>query len=64
LKPVVVVNGRIVGIWRRVLEKGKVIVEVRLFEKVSKAAERLIGREVKRYGKFVEEGVVEIRKLC
>ncbi|HWB91938.1 MAG TPA: winged helix DNA-binding domain-containing protein [Puia sp.] len=64
LKPVVVVNGRIVGIWRRVLGKGKVIVEVRLFEKVSKTAERLIGREVKRYGKFVEEGVVEIRKLC
>jgi Winged helix DNA-binding domain len=52
LKPVIVVNGRIVGIWRRVVGKGKVVVEVHFFEKVSKAVGRLVEREAKRYGNF------------
>jgi len=58
LKPVIMVNGRIAGIWRRVVGKEKVVVEVRLFEKVSKTVERMIGREAKRYAKFVGEKVV------
>ena len=57
LKPVVVVDGRIVGIWRRVMGKGKVVVEVRFFEKVSKTVGRLVEREGERYGKFLGERV-------
>ena len=48
LKPVVVVDGRIVGIWRR----GKGKVELELFEKVG----RLVEQEVKRYGEFAVGG--------
>lgn len=52
LKPVIVVNGRIMGIWRRVVAKGKVVVEMTFFEKVSKTAMAAIEREARRYGKF------------
>ena len=60
LKPAVVVNGRIVGIWRRVVVKGKVVVELTLFEKVSKTAMAAIEKEARRYGRFLAEGV-EVR---
>jgi hypothetical protein len=53
LKPVIVVDGRIVGIWRRV----KLVVEVKFFETVSKAVVRLVEREVKRYERFLGEGL-------
>ena len=52
LKPVIVVNGRIVGIWRRVVVKGKVVVETTFFEKVSKKAMAAVEKEARRYGKF------------
>lgn len=53
LKPMIVVNGRIVGMWRRVVAKGKVGVELQYFEKISKTATRLVEREVERYKRFV-----------
>ena len=51
LKPVIVVNGRIVGIWRRVTVKGKVVVEPQFFEKVGKAVLRLVEGGCKSWGK-------------
>ncbi|HEV2479970.1 MAG TPA: crosslink repair DNA glycosylase YcaQ family protein [Puia sp.] len=57
LKPTIVVNGRIVGIWRRVAVKGKVVVELTLLEKVSKTAMGAIEKEARRYGRFLGEGV-------
>jgi len=57
LRPAIVVNGRIVGIWRRVLSKGKVVVELKLFEKVSKTAMGAIEKEARRYGRFWGEEV-------
>jgi hypothetical protein len=56
LKPVVVVNGRVVGIWRRVMVKKKVEVEAEFFEKVSKVVMRLAGKEGRRYGEWLGEG--------
>lgn len=52
LKPTIVVNGRIVGIWRREMVKGKVVVEPTFFEKVSKTAMGAIEKEVRRFGRF------------
>jgi len=57
LKPTIVVNGRIVGIWRKVVEKGMVVVEMTFFEKVGKTAMGAIEKEVRRYGKFLGVGV-------
>jgi hypothetical protein len=53
LKPVVVVNGKVVGVWRRMLGKGEVVVEVSSFGVLSKAVARAIGAAVKRYGVFL-----------
>ena len=60
LRPAIVINGKIVGLWRRVLGKGKVVVEVSLFEKVSSANRALIGKEAKRFGSFTGNKVVEV----
>ena len=62
LKPAVVVNGRIVGIWRRVVVKGELVVELTLFEKISKTAIAAIEKEARRYGRFLGEGV-EVRVM-
>jgi Winged helix DNA-binding domain len=53
LKPVVVVNGKVVGVWRRVLGKSEVVVEVSPFEPLSAVVKRGVGAAVKRYGRFL-----------
>jgi Winged helix DNA-binding domain len=53
LKPVVVVDGKVVGVWRRVLGKGEVVVELSPFAPLSSATVRAIGAAVKRYGVFL-----------
>jgi hypothetical protein len=57
LKPVVVVNGRVVGVWRRVLERERVVVEVSGFAPLSGASMRAIGVAAKRFGGFLGKGV-------
>ena len=57
LKPVVVVNGKVVGVWRRVLERERVIVEVSPFAAFSKAVVRAVGVAAKGYGRFLGRGV-------
>jgi hypothetical protein len=57
LKPVVVVNGKVVGVWRRVLGKGEVVVEVSAFAALSKSVERGVDMAARRYGEFLGRGV-------
>jgi len=62
LKPVVLVRGRVAGMWKRRVEKGKVVVEVSALEKWSKATTQGVKREVRRLGTFagVRDATVEI----
>jgi hypothetical protein len=53
LKPVVVVNGKVVGVWRRVMGRGEVVVEVSAFEPLSGAVVRGVGVAAKGLGKFL-----------
>ncbi len=53
LKPVVVVNGKVVGVWRRVLGREGVRVEISPFAALHSASVRAIGAAVKRYGVFL-----------
>jgi Winged helix DNA-binding domain len=53
LKPVVVVDGRVVGVWRRVLERERVIVEVSAFGDLSKAVVCGVGVAAKGYAGFL-----------
>jgi len=52
LRPVVLVRGRVAGMWKRRVEKGKVVVEVSALDKWSKATVQGVKREVRRFEGF------------
>jgi DNA glycosylase AlkZ-like len=49
----IVIDGRIVGSWRRTFKKGAVVVEIALFFPLDTAEEAVIVAAVQRYGDFV-----------
>ena len=53
LLPSVVVDGQIVGVWRRTIKKGAVQVKVTLFSGMTKAGIRAVEAVADRYGRFV-----------
>ena len=63
LKPVVVVNGRVAGVWKREVKSGKCVVEVTLFGKVGKAVETAVRREAGRYAGFAGAELVNPFRL-
>lgn len=52
LKPIVVHNTRVVGIWQRTIKKGKPIVEIMPFEGVRPVSARTLAAAVKKYEGF------------
>ena len=50
---VIVLNGQLVGGWRRTLGKKEVLVETTLLTKLGKAEIQLIERAVERFGRFL-----------
>lgn len=53
-KPIIVVNGTVVGIWKRTIAKNTVHVEPQFFGKVSKAQQKAITDHTARYGAFMD----------
>ena len=51
--PVVVVNGQVTGIWKRTIQKGKVLVETKFFEPPEKTILRLVEDAANKYGNFL-----------
>jgi hypothetical protein len=60
LRPCVVVDGRIVGTWRRTLGSRTVDIELDLFEPQPAAARRAVAAAAARYGAFLE---LEVRAV-
>jgi hypothetical protein len=56
-RPVIVVNGQTIGIWKRSIKKDKAIVETEYFIKPGPAMQKLIEAASVRYGKFLEKKV-------
>ncbi len=52
-RPVIVVNGRVVGTWRRTLKKDKIIFEPDYFNTLSEAIRKKILKKAVEYSKFV-----------
>ncbi|MBI3168714.1 MAG: AlkZ family DNA glycosylase [Chloroflexi bacterium] len=50
---VVVVNGQVVGTWKRTLKKSEVFIEFVLFRKLTKVENHAIADAAERYGKFL-----------
>ena len=53
--PVVVINGKVTGSWKRTLKKDRVIVETSLFKQHSKTTIKLIEKAAGIFGKFLEK---------
>ena len=62
LKPVVLVRGKVGGMWKRRMEKGKVVVEVSALSKWSKATVQAVKREARGFGEFAgdEKATIEM----
>jgi len=50
---IIVVDGQVVGTWKRSLKKNEVIVELSPFEKLTKAGQSAVDRAATRYGDFL-----------
>lgn len=57
LSYIVVINGRIVGTWRRKVTKAAVIIEADLFVRPTRAQKRAVEAAAERYGGFVGRSV-------
>ena len=52
-RPVILVNGKVTGLWKRTFVKDTVIVEAQFFEKTGKTVKHLVENESKKFGKFL-----------
>ncbi len=53
-----VINGQIVGTWKRTLKKGAVVIETDPFARLGKTENRAVALAVRRYSEFLEMPVV------
>ena len=58
LSPTIVINGRVVGTWKRTLNKNSVVIESKPFTPLTKAENRAIADAAHRYGAFLGVPVV------
>jgi hypothetical protein len=56
--PMIVIDGQVVGTWKRTLKKDAVIITSSPFAKLSKAETRSFAAAASRYGKFINASVV------
>lgn len=56
-KPIIVIHGRVVGIWKRTFGKNGVALEYRLFEKLKDSEISALAKATNRYGRFEEKSV-------
>jgi hypothetical protein len=56
--PIIVVDGQVVGTWKRTLKKDALAITPSPFAKLTKAETRAIGAAASRYGKFFDAPVV------
>jgi hypothetical protein len=59
-RPVIVVNGKVTGLWKRTFSKEKVILELVFFRRTGKTTQSLLEKAAHEYGKFLGKEV-EIR---
>jgi hypothetical protein len=53
-RPVIVINGKAAGIWKRTIKKDKVIIETQYFEAPPKTVKKSIEKAAAAYGDFME----------
>jgi hypothetical protein len=53
--PTIIVNGQVAGLWKRSIQKNKVIVEFDFFKSPGKSTKRLIDKKATLFGQFLEK---------
>jgi hypothetical protein len=61
--PVIVINGRVGGTWKRVIKKDKVAIESTAFSPFNKSHTSALKKTVKHYAKFLGKEVLEISNV-
>jgi Winged helix DNA-binding domain len=51
-KPIIVVNGRVIGIWKRTIKKDKLMIEPQFFKDYRPLEKDIMLKEMKRFGAF------------
>lgn len=57
LSYIIVIDGQIVGTWKRTLRRDAVVIETNLFRQLTKVENRAVSLAAQRYGDFVEKPV-------
>ena len=52
-RPVILVNGKVTGLWKRTFEKDKVIVEAQLFKTTGKTIRHVVENESGKFRRFL-----------
>lgn len=55
--PIVVINGQVSGLWKRIIKKNSVVVEVKLFEPVSPMLDQMIKEKIDTFGLFLNKEI-------
>jgi hypothetical protein len=55
--PIIVIDGQVVGTWKRRMEKGSVVITPYLFTSLTKAGKRALARAASQYGVFLKTRV-------
>ena len=57
LSNIIVIDGQIVGTWKRALRKDAVVIDTDLFTRLTRAEQQAVSQAAQRYGDFVERPV-------
>jgi hypothetical protein len=60
--PTIVVNGQVEGLWKRTIQKNKVIIEMNLFQKSDLQVRKQIEKKACIFGQFLEKEIEIIQK--
>lgn len=55
--PVIVINGKVTGTWKRAIKKDNVLVETQFFEHPDKTAKSLVEEASERFGRFLNRNI-------
>lgn len=58
LSYIIVIDGQIVGVWKRTLRKGAVVIETDVFTRLTEAGNQAVAFAARRYGEFLNRSVV------
>ncbi len=62
--PVILINGKIVGTWKRTFEKRAVVISPFLFDRLNAGEQNALGHTAEEYGRFVGLSVLMKQDMC